>query len=371
MDWPFFGQPDRKVGTGNWPFADASVSAKLPSLTRLALSSKWDVPETLADVVGALVSLTGLAELSIDLPQPAVVPATLAQLKGLRSLELRNMSPCCLRAGCLELPNLVSLKFTWCNFDEAEALPGVTALQCLTRIEFSGKEGPCYFDPRLVQLPLQRMVMWKDTPCTAVSGSAPLRLLMLPADMGLLCSTLLHRDMSGLRLAQFPIALTQLVALKCLDASRYEFAELPAGITALSRLTEVTFGRVDVPINPGWQLPRGRPLSAIAMGDLSSFPALRKLTFVFCEVKLCMSVLGGAVRHTSLESLCFLSAFPEHECELMVLQLSRTLWGLRRGSMVKCGFDTWRGDVGTALYKARGRVLPSQKFKAALEACGP
>ena len=245
---PQYGQI-RQERVVKWPLADASVFAKLRSLTKLALSSEMEVPETLADVVGALVSVTGLAELSVDLPQPAVVPAALAQLKGLRSLELRNMSPCVFHAGCLELPRLLSLKVRCCNVEEA--LPGVTALRCLTRIEFSGKEGPCLFDPALVQLPLQCMVLSQDTQFAKVYSSAPLGRLRLPSGMGSLCSTLLQLDISGLRLAHFPVALTQLVALKCLDASGNEFAELPAGVTALSRLMEVTLGRIDAPVNPG------------------------------------------------------------------------------------------------------------------------
>ena len=99
-----------------WPLADASVSAKLRGLTKLALSSEMKVPETLANVVGALVSLTGSAELSVDSPQPAFVPAALAQLKGVALFGAGNMSPCILQAGSLELPYLQSLKFMFCNF---------------------------------------------------------------------------------------------------------------------------------------------------------------------------------------------------------------------------------------------------------------
>ena len=63
-------------------------------------------------MVGALVPLTGLAELSLwstkdfldDPDDPAVLPAALGQLKGLGSLKLRRFSPCILEAGCLDLP---------------------------------------------------------------------------------------------------------------------------------------------------------------------------------------------------------------------------------------------------------------------------
>ena len=65
---------------------------------------------TLADVVGALVPLTGLAELSFELDQPALIPAAMGQLMGLRSLEFRGLNPCALEAGCFDLPKLESLK---------------------------------------------------------------------------------------------------------------------------------------------------------------------------------------------------------------------------------------------------------------------
>ena len=149
-----------------WPFPDAAAFAKLRSLTKLTLSFFLQDEFWLADIVSALVPLTGLAELSICSPdqrldQPAVAPAALGQLKGLRSLALRDFSPCILEAGCLDLPNLMSLEFEGCYFEEeAQVLPGVTALQCLTRFELSGFQGTCSFDPGLVQLSqLERLVL--------------------------------------------------------------------------------------------------------------------------------------------------------------------------------------------------------------------
>lgn len=81
------------------PFAAsgcASAFAQLRSLTRLALRHGRVVPYTLADVVGALVPLTGLAELELGILRAAVVPAALGQLKGLRSLELEQPAVLCL-----------------------------------------------------------------------------------------------------------------------------------------------------------------------------------------------------------------------------------------------------------------------------------
>ena len=350
-------------GDLHWPFPYAPSFAKLSSLTKLALGFHEEEHCTLADVVGALVPLTGLAELSLRLPQPAVVPAALVQFKGLQSLAFRDFSPCVLEAGCLDLPNLLSLDFDECNFEEgAQMLPGVIALQRLTCMEITGSEGPRFFDPQLVQLPgLQRLVLSCDIDYDTdddVGNSAPARLLRLPADMGLLSLSLMHLDFSGLRLAQFPLALTQLVALEGLDAGENEFVELPAGIVALSRLKELKLGRIDSPENP-LQQDEERSLNAIALGDLSSFPALCKLSFSFCEVKLCMSVLGGAARHKSLVSIYFNHAHPAPECAPMVLQLSQDL---RRRGVLQLTNDKWVDRPAHAL-------PPFYQFKAALEWC--
>ena len=147
-----------------WPFPCASAFAKLSSVTKLALDVMQEVPFTLADVLGALVPLKCLAELSLGLPQLAVVPAALGRFKGLQSLAFQNFSPSVLEVGCLDLPNLLSLDLKGCYFDmDAEELPGLTALQRLTRIEMSGDFGPRFFDSQLVQLPgLQRLVLAQD-----------------------------------------------------------------------------------------------------------------------------------------------------------------------------------------------------------------
>ena len=264
----------------HWPFPYASAFAKLSSLTKLALAFGQEEPCTLAAVVGALVPLTGLMDLDLFmLGQPAVVPAALGLFKHLQSLALWGFLPCVLEAGCLDLPNLLSLEIRECDFAEtAEELPGVAALQRLTRIEISGDQGPRFFDPRLVQLPgLKRLVLSCDIDDDEMD--APARPVRLPDDMGLLSSSLLHLDFSGLRLAQFPLSLMQLRALECLDACENEFAELPAGITALSRLKVLKLGRV-YGCDNRLQLNEKCPLNAVALGDLSGFPALCKMSFL-------------------------------------------------------------------------------------------
>ncbi len=114
------------------------------------------------------------------------------------------------------------------------------------------------------------------------------------------------------------------------------------------------------------QLHVKRPLDVCALGDLTGFPALRELTFEFCEVRLCPSLLG-AVQHASLVNLCFCIAHPASECSLMVLQLSHELGRLGRGGVVRVEHADERCVY--ALRKARGRA-PCQKFAGALEACG-
>ena len=253
----------------------------------------------------------------------------LGQFKGLQSLAFKDLRPCVLEAGCLDLPSLHN-----CIFEEdAQVLPGVTALQCLTRVEFLGFQGPCFFDPGLVKLPqLQHMVMSHDL-LHEDDGNDPACLLRLPADMGLLRPSLLYVDINGLALTHFPLALTQLVAIRFLDARSNEFAELPAGLMALSRLTELRLGRVMSEKDP-LQLQVKRPLDVRALGDLSGFPGLRELNLDFGEVMLSPALLG-AVRHASLGNLCFCSAHPAPESALMLMQLMQELRRLGRGSVAK------------------------------------
>ena len=81
------------------------------------------------------------------------------------------------------------------------------------------------------------------------------------------------------------------------------------------------------------QLRKKRALDARALGDLSGFPALRELTFSSCEVMLCASMLG-AVQHPASPPFAFLHAHPAPECAPVVLQLSRALRRLSRGSVL-------------------------------------
>ena len=175
----------------------------------------------------------------------------------------------------------------------------------------------------------------------------------------------MHLDSSVHGVNQFPLAL--LVALRCLKAGGNEFAELPAGITALSKLTELSLGRTIDDWDP-LQLLERRPLDVCALGDLSGFPALCELSFSCCEAKMCPSMLG-AVRHASLGSISFRSAHPASECALMVLRLSQALKELRRGSVLKFVNDGTCSTIDSALRAAQGRA-PFQKFVAALVVCG-
>ena len=118
-------------------------------------------------------------------------------------------------------------------------------------------------------------------------------------------------------------------------------------------LTELGLGRAydDVPL----QLRGKRPLDVRAMGDLSRFPGLCKLTFCFCEVVLCCSVLGAA-QHASLTGLCFDCAHPAPECAPAVLQLSRELWRLGRGSVLRAECIEVMGRLPGAPQDAQGHA---------------
>ena len=213
-------EADADVSSGNeasQPCPDTSAFAKLRSLTKLTLAFRKADPYTVAGVVDALVSLTGLAKLKLSLPRSTVVPAALRQLKGLRYLNLRDSDLGDFEAGCLELPNLLSLEFFDCGFGSAEVVPGVTALQDLTSIKFTFGQGPRFFDQQLGQLcRLQRIIF--DS-CEA-SLACPW-LSRLPADMGSLSSTLLHLCCSGAVLMQLPLAITQLAALEHLMRGKH------------------------------------------------------------------------------------------------------------------------------------------------------
>ena len=348
-----------------------SALAELRSLTKLALEFCEFDPYTLTPAVDAWVSLTGLVELSFLCAKYLAVPAALGQLKGLRSLKVGSKHhPCVVEAGCFDLPNLLSLEFVACDLGHAEVLPGVTALQSLTRIEFWNGQGPRFFDRQLVELPrLQRVVF--DT-CHPLAGGACPWLSRLPADMGSLGSMVQHLSFSGHGLIEFPLALTQLVALQHLDASRNEFARLPAGVTALSRLTELLLGRnarrdpTSVTISCP---PVVCALDARALGDLSGFPALRRLHFGFCELALCESMLG-AVGHASLARMSFTHSHPAPGCALTVLQLGQALHRLGRGSVLRFESSYIHDKYVEKELQGAQTLPPFYKFKVALQSYG-
>ena len=100
--------------------------AKLRSLTKLVLFLGEADPNTLCNMVHALAPLTGLAELEINSDGPAVFPASLRQLKELRSLTLCSLTPFVFEARCLDLPLLRSLEFHDCVIQDAAMLSGIT-----------------------------------------------------------------------------------------------------------------------------------------------------------------------------------------------------------------------------------------------------
>ena len=73
-------------------------------------------------------------------------------------------------------------------------------------------------------------------------------------------------------------------------------------------------------------------------------------------------LLLGAVRHASLVELCFDTAHPARECAPVVLQLSRELGRLGRGSVVRYVCHSSAGY--------RQERAACQVFEAELHACG-
>ena len=348
-------------GFGDASFPAAPAFAKLRSLRVLHLYLTGADHHVLADLADALASLTGLEDLRIEMSNSAALHEELGQLKGLKHLEFWNLSSCTLEAGCFDLPNLVSLIFEQCTFEDADALPSHTALQSLTHIDFSTTcQGHPFFS-ELLELPRLRYMGLAT--CEPYKGAARLEVARLSANT----ETLLHVDCSGHGFSRFPLALTQLVALECLQASGNEFVELPAGITALSRLTRLSLGR-----NISWrdplQLCRKLPLDVRALGDLSGFPVLRELLFDSCEVLMCGAMLGAA-RHPSLARLYFSRSHPAPECTPVVLHLGQALKRLRRRSVLELKIWESCNITEKALRNALGRA-PVQKFMAAMEACG-
>ena len=203
------------------PFPEAPAFAKLRSLRVLHLGLRAVAPSVLADVAHALASLTGLAHLSIDIYAPAVLPAALGQLKGLLTLEFMGLDPCTFEAGCLDLPNLLWLRFSFCRFEGYEVLPGVSALQSLLKFELVKNQGLSFIDPQLTQLPRLQQIVFSNMIFSR--GGAYPWLSRPAADMGTLRLALLHLDLSVHGLSHFPLALTQLVALECLRAGGNEF----------------------------------------------------------------------------------------------------------------------------------------------------
>lgn len=196
----------------------------------------------------------------------------------------------------------------------------------------------------------------------------------LPADLGSLRSTLQHLDFSGQGLAQFPLAVTQLVALECLNAEHNEFAELPAAISALSRLTELTLGRSECS-HGSLQGYEESPLDARSLGDLSAFPALCELTFRSCEVLVC-DTIPGAARHPCLVDLTFWYAHPAPRCAPAVLRLGQEAKKTRRGRygpsiITFIHFtDSDIDDMFEATPQGTPMLRPWRSFEDALDALG-
>ena len=150
-----------------------------------------------------------------------------------------------------------------------------------------------------------------------------------------------------------------------------DFAELPAAITALSRLTELRLGRL-ISCHDPLQLHERRPLDVRALGDLSGFPALLHAELWLAARSCCASRCRAPCGTPASQACLFWLAHPAPECPLTVLQLSQALRRLGRGSVLKLVSEAYGLPnywLQTGLQSAQGRA-PFQAFRAALEAGG-
>ena len=157
--------------------------------------------------------------------------------------------------------------------------------------------------------------------------------------MGSLSTTLTYLDFGGHWLTRFPHVVMQLGALKVLIATNNDFAVLPPAITALSRLAELRLGRIMPPVDPQHIVPfidpeRRPPLDVRALGSLSSFPALRRLSLAACEV-IVRESFSVAAQHPAIEKISFRQAHPAPGCAQTVQQLSSALVRMGRGSVLE------------------------------------
>ena len=353
-----------------------SAFSKLsPSLVKLDVSvCEFQLPPSIGPgMLGNVAPLTGLTDLRLHVLYEATNEAphetsfltqSLSAFKRLHRLELSELRGLRLDAGCLELPDLASLTFDQCCFADSPAqLPGLGVLSCLTSLAFLSCDGLRSLSVcGLEQLPsLQKLVCaggeWdRRTSFGRVWSN-------LPADMGSLSPTLLSLDVSIVDLAAFPLAVTQLTALQCLQAHRNSFSVVPAGITALGRLETLELGRRG---DPGHTATRRMPVKKIdasALGDLSSFPLLSTLGVARCEVKL-SSAFGGAAGHGRLANLVFRNAYPAPECVVTVLQYRQELQRQGRGGVLQLK------ECLIPARLTRQDITPCRKFRLALEACG-
>ena len=367
----------------SFPIASlACAFAKLTTLVRLDVSlSEYEDPTSVGPgMLGVVASLTGLTELRLHVyhepgtPQErSFVPASLSALRQLRRLELGHLHGLRLEAGCLDLPDLASLTFDHCRFaDTPVQLPGMYILSRLTSLAFLSCDGlRSLCDYGLKWLPrLQSLVCvsgkWDRHGVAGGVGSN------LPAGMGTLRPTLLRLDLSGVNLRSFPLAVTQLTALQCLQASENSFAVVPDEITALGRLETLELGRRGKPVD---NLLRGAPVNDIdasALGDLSPFPLLCTLSFARCKVMLSGTFVAAA-GHGRLANLLFGNAHPAPECMPEVLQLWRDLQRQGRGGVLQlkeCDMPARLCNRETGAPWTPQDITPCMKFRHALEACG-
>jgi len=304
---------------GQLPEALLRELASVRSLKDVALSlealspddpTNWPAVPSLAGLVAGLAGLPRLRTLYLavnGVAMEAMLPAGVSRLAQLTSLTLGGFHGLRVEAGWARLPTLKCLWLADCEFahDGEAALPGIAALGALTSVNVWNCRGLYVLPAALWQLTqLQRL-----DHCNHELEQAGLQLSALPAAgppaSGAPCSASLTRLLFVWHnLPDFPPGILALRRLQHLWAIDCRFDRLPAGVSALTALTELRLGR-----HSAHGMEVGGSFDARALGDLARFPNLRTLTFENCRVLFC-SDFQAAAAHPRLEQLALETSYP-------------------------------------------------------------
>ncbi len=258
----------------------------------------------------------------------------LGVLRGLPHLTSVVLGPhfpltCSVPAGLSRLTELDIVSWKGVVFEEGLGMPGLQRLVLvLHSLRFHVQLPALQGLPGLTELCVNdRVLVPRDL--------SPLRLLrkfcqLARGEQALPWTPVLPESLTQLqatgRLQAFPEQALALQQLTYLDISDNCFTALPAGVTALSKLQDLTLG---FPKFLQSDDDDSRILDAVALGDLSAFPCMTILRFSNCQVALPRDF--GVRRHARLEKVLFDCAQPCRGLSLAaLLALHRPLVGSGR-----------------------------------------